>query len=54
MEKADSCNIRNSFCNHSHFFANDKTAHKWLEANPSGQISKVEDFFPFSAGAGCC
>ena len=54
MEKADSCDIRNSFCNHSHFFADDKTAQKWLEENPSGEVSKVEDFFSFSAGISCC
>lgn len=54
MEKADSCDIRNSFCSHSHFFASDKTSQKWLEENPAGKISKVEDFFSYPAGIGCC
>ena len=54
MEKADSCDIRNSFCQHSYFFGSEDTANKWLDENPSRKISKVEDFFSYSAGFGCC
>ncbi|MFY0654383.1 MAG: organomercurial lyase [Cyclobacteriaceae bacterium] len=54
MEKADSCDIRNSFCYHSYFFSSQDTANKWLKENPSGKISKAEDFFSFSAGVSCC
>jgi len=54
MEKADSCDIRNSFCKHSYFFSSQDTANKWLEENPAGKISKVEDFFSYPVGIGCC
>lgn len=54
MEKADSCDIRNSFCSHSHFFGSEDNANKWLYENPMGKISKVEDFFSYPAGFGCC
>lgn len=54
MEKADSCDIRNSFCSHSHFFGSEDNANKWLDENPMGKISKVEDFFSYPAGIGCC
>lgn len=54
MEKADSCDIRNSFCNHSHFFGSEATAQNWLQKNPQGKISLVEDFVSFAGAKGCC
>jgi|25_taG_2_1085351.scaffolds.fasta_scaffold00193_31 alkylmercury lyase len=55
IEKADSCHMRQSFCNRSHFFASEETAAKWLTENADAKISNVEEFFTFSRGGrGCC
>ena len=54
VEKADSCDIKSSFCRHSFFFGSEDAANKWLEKNPLGKISKVEDFFSNSSGFKCC
>jgi len=54
MEKADSCDVRNSFCNHNHFFMSEENANIWLENNHGGKISLLEDFISFSGGSGCC
>jgi alkylmercury lyase len=52
---ADSCHIRQSFCNHSRFFASRETAEIWTTENSGACISNVEDFFTFSRGGrGCC
>lgn len=54
MDMADSCDIRNSFCNHTHFFVSKENANLWLENNPEGKISLLEDFISFSGGSRCC
>ncbi|MCJ8166030.1 organomercurial lyase [Pontibacter sp. E15-1] len=55
VEDADSCHISDSFCQRSHFFANQETAAKWLSENPDAKISHVEDFYTFvRGGRGCC
>lgn len=55
VEKADSCHIRQSFCNRSHFFGSQETTAKWLAENADAKISNVEEFFTFSRGGrGCC
>lgn len=55
IEKTDCCHIRQSFCQHSHFFASQETAVRWLAENPDAKISNVEDFFTFCRGGrGCC
>ena len=42
MDMADSCDIRNSFCNHTHFFVSKENANLWLENNPEGKISLLK------------
>jgi hypothetical protein len=55
IEKAENSNIRQNFCNRSHFFAGQQTAEKWLTENNDANISNVEEFFTFARGGrGCC
>ncbi len=54
MKMADSCDIRQSFCNHSSFFSAKESADKWLQENPGGKISLVEEFFQYAHGTRCC
>lgn len=54
VDKADSCDIRNSFCNHTHFFASEQNAKIWLETNPEANISSVDEFFDKKSGMSCC
>lgn len=55
IEKADSCHIRKSFCDRSHFFASRETAEKWLSSNTDARISHVDEFLTFCRGGrGCC
>lgn len=55
VEKIDSCHIRQSFCERSHFFASQETAAKWRKENADTRISNVEEYFTFSRGErGCC
>ncbi|SDR68181.1 alkylmercury lyase [Gillisia sp. Hel1_33_143] len=54
IEKADSCDIRSSFCQYSNFFENELSANKWRIKNPTGNIYPVEQFFSNSSGSKCC
>lgn len=55
VEGLNTCDIRNSFCNHVSFFASEATAKKWLEQNPHGKIISIDDFFETSkTGLSCC
>ena len=55
VEKADRCDIRQSFCGRSHFFGSQETASKWLSTNDNARITNVEEFSTFSRGGrGCC
>lgn len=54
MEKADSCDIRSSFCQYSYFFESELSANKWQIKNPIANIYPVEQFFSGSSGMKCC
>jgi len=54
VEKADSCDIRSSFCQYSYFFESELSANKWRIKNPAGNIYPVEPFFSNSSGFKCC
>jgi len=54
MDTADSCDIRNSFCNHTHFFVSEENANTWLKRNPNGKVFLLDDFISFSGRSGCC
>ena len=55
IESVDTCNIRDSFCDHVSFFASEKTAQQWINNNPGGKILTLEDFFTSdNIGLKCC
>ena len=55
IEKMDTCNIRDSFCNHVSFFSSEQTAKLWLAKNPNGEILTLEDLFESNKiGLKCC
>ncbi|MBC8198395.1 MAG: organomercurial lyase [Candidatus Marinimicrobia bacterium] len=55
VESIDTCNIRDSLCNHVTFYGSEKTAQEWLNNNPQGKILTLEDFFTAeNIGLKCC
>jgi alkylmercury lyase len=55
VDKANSCDIRNSFCNNSFFFSSKENADKWLENNPGANIGRVEDILTTgNSNSICC
>mgnify|MGYP003662036368 FL=1 len=55
VESIDTCNIRDSFCNHVSFFASEKTTRQWIKNNPEGKILTLEDLYSSeNIGLKCC
>jgi len=45
VESMNTCDIRNSLCNHVSFFASDTTSNQWLKENANGKVITIDDFF---------
>jgi alkylmercury lyase len=55
VDSLDTCNIRDSLCNHVSFWASEATANKWQKENPNGKLLTFRDFFESDKiGKGCC
>ena len=45
VESMNTCDIRNSLCNHVSFFASNTTSNQWLKESPNGKVITIDDFF---------